>query len=76
MAIWTRLCPPADRKLPPATSMRPSGVTAIVSTRGVLPWLGTVKGMFRLASSAPVVTSTAARPPRAWLSKVVKSPAT
>ena len=76
MAICTRLWPPALRKFPAATSVRPSGVTATVSTRGVVPWLGTVKGMSRLASSAPVPASTAASPPRGWLSTLVKSPAT
>ena len=74
-ATCHRVCPSTSVKLPAATSVVPSGVTAIVSTRGVVPWRGAVKATVTSGSTAPVAASTAARPLRGWPPTAAKGPA-
>ena len=70
IATWSRGVPPTWRKLPPAISLEPSGVTSIrhtrirltMPTRGEIQ--GSVNGRFRVGSATPVFGLSRASPER------------
>jgi hypothetical protein len=75
-AIWLRETPSTTVKLPPMTSVRPSGVTSRVQTYGATPCRPTVACMTNDESIAPFAALTRARPRRSTPLSQLKAPPT